>query len=184
MIIKIVKNSNLHEITKRKRNTLNCFAIYIYIIRKSLMLIPFIQFFSGWKWNAVRCHDNIVLFHANGSVFRKFLFSDTPAKWAGDFVIVSSLPQFLLADPLCITMRVTYKAIKSKMTARWTLMGCLRRLSKIRSSDLESDNGFRRKMTGKRASELAIYFSFFLCRIDACNRKWQIHYILENHSQE
>lgn len=31
--------------------------------------LPFIQFFSGWKWNPVRCDDSISLVHGNAPVF-------------------------------------------------------------------------------------------------------------------
>lgn len=45
--------------------------------------IPFIQFFSGWKWKAVLCHDSILLFQGNDSPACKpntlLVFSDTPA---------------------------------------------------------------------------------------------------------
>lgn len=52
-------------------------------IQYSKWNIPFIQFFSGWKWKDVLCHDNMLLFHgyeiALWSANTRFDFSDTPA---------------------------------------------------------------------------------------------------------
>lgn len=70
-------------------------------MKNKSMELPFIQFFSGWKWKDVLCHDNIVLFHGNDSVSptllaperKTFDFSDTPAETLGEttmFGFVSS----------------------------------------------------------------------------------------------
>ena len=45
--------------------------------------IPFIQFFSGWKWKAVLCHVSMAFVHGNfASALRNIGtdFSDTPSE--------------------------------------------------------------------------------------------------------